>query len=101
MIIINKGKTIVEGSVQELLQSSELKVTVEVNDIDAAKSLVNNSNWADKLESIGTGKMYFKISSEETAELNRFLVTNNISVSAVIPTRSLEEYFLKITEEAA
>ena len=101
MIIINKGKSIVEGSVQELLESSELKVTIEVNEIDAAKNLVNNSGWASKLESIANDKMYFKISSEEIAELNKFLVNNNISVSAVIPTRSLEEFFLKITEEAA
>jgi len=101
MIIINKGKSIVEGSVQELLQSSELKVTIEVNEAEAAKNLVNNSGWAGKLESTGNDKMYFKISSEEIAELNRFLVTNNISVNAIIPTRSLEEYFLKITEEAA
>jgi len=101
MIIINKGKTIVEGSVKELLKSSELRVTIEVNEIDAAKNLINNSGWSGKLDSFSNNQMYFKISSEEIAELNKFLVNNNISVNAVIPTRSLEEYFLKITEEAA
>ena len=45
--------------------------------------------------------MIFKLATEEIAELNKFLVNNNISVNAVIPKRSLEEYFLKITEEAA
>jgi len=101
MIIINKGKAIVEGSVQELLQSSELKVTVEVTEIEDAKKLINNSGWSGKLDSAENGKMYFKISSEEIAELNKFLVNNDISVNAVIPTRSLEQFFLKITEEAA
>ncbi len=100
MIIINKGKAIVEGSVQELLQSSELKVTVEVTEIEDAKKLINNSGWSGKLDSAENGKMYFKISSEEIAELNKFLVNNDISVNAVIPTRSLEQFFLKITEEA-
>jgi len=101
MIIINKGKAIIEGSVQELLQSSELKVTVEVTEIEDAKKLINNSGWSGKLDSAENGKMYFKISSEEIAELNKFLVNNDISVNAVIPTRSLEQFFLKITEEAA
>ena len=101
MIIINKGKAIVEGSVQELLQSSELRVTVEVTEIDDAKKLINNSDWSGKLDFAENGKMYFKISSEEISELNKFLVNNDISVNAVIPTRSLEQFFLKITEEAA
>ena len=101
MIIINKGKTIVEGRVQDLLQSTQLKVTIEVKEIDTAKELINNSVWSDKMESVNNDKMIFKMPTEEIAELNRFLVNNNISVSAVIPMRSLEEYFLKITEEAA
>ena len=101
MIIINKGKTIVEGRVQDLLQSTQLKVTIEVKEIDTAKELINNSVWSDKMESVNNDKMIFKMPTEEIAELNRFLVNNNISVNAVIPMRSLEEYFLKITEEAA
>ena len=37
MIIINKGKTVVEGYVQDLLNSAELKVTFEVDDLGSAK----------------------------------------------------------------
>ena len=101
MIIINKGKTIVEGRVQDLLQATQLNVTIEVKEINTAKELINNSTWSKKMESVKNDKMIFKMPSEEIAELNRFLVNNNISVNAVIPMRSLEEYFLKITEEAA
>ena len=101
MIIINKGKTIVEGRVQDLLQATQLNVTIEVKEINTAKELINNSTWSKKMESVKNDKMIFKMPTEEIAELNRFLVNNNISVNAVIPMRSLEEYFLKITEEAA
>lgn len=31
--------------------------------------------------------------------MNKYLVQNGVAVNAVIPTRSLEEYFLKITDE--
>lgn len=101
MSIINKGKTVVEGNVQDLLQATELKVTFEVRESETAKNFINNSAWSGKLESVNNGKMIFKLATEEIAELNKFLVNNNISVNAVIPKRSLEEYFLKITEEAA
>jgi ABC-2 type transport system ATP-binding protein len=100
MIIINKGRTVVEGSVQELLNSSQLKVTFEVDNIETAKQLINQSGWSDKLESTGNNRLIFNLPSEETAELNKYFNSNDIAVSAVIPTRSLEQYFLNITEEA-
>lgn len=97
MIIINKGKTVVEGYVQDLLNSAELKVTFEVDNLDAAKQLISQSRWKNKIESSTNNKLIFNISSEEIAKLNKYFVDNDISVSAVIPTKSLEEYFLKIT----
>ena len=97
MIIINKGKTVVEGYVQDLLNSAELKVTFEVDNLDAAKQLISQSRWKNKIESSTNNKLIFNLSSEEIAKLNKYFVDNDISVSAVIPTRSLEEYFLKIT----
>ncbi|MEJ2193444.1 MAG: ABC transporter ATP-binding protein [Ignavibacteriaceae bacterium] len=101
MIIINKGQKIVEGSVSDLLNEADLKVSVEVIEIDTAERLISQSLWAKKLLSINNHKMIFNIQIEEIAELNKYLVSNNVSVSALIPTRSLESYFLKITEEAA
>jgi hypothetical protein len=35
----------------------------------------------------------------EIPELNKYLVQHNIAVSALIPMRSLEEYFLGITQK--
>ena len=100
MIIINKGKTVVEGKVQELLDSAEMKVTIEVDDVEAAAQLIKDSGWAGKLLSINNNKMVFDVKTDEIALLNKYLVSNNISVSAIVPTRSLEEYFLKITDES-
>ncbi|MCZ6703412.1 MAG: ABC transporter ATP-binding protein [Ignavibacteria bacterium] len=100
MIIINKGKTVVEGKVQELLDSAEMKVTIEVDDVDATGQLIKDSGWAEKLLSTNNNKMVFDVKTDEIALLNKYLVSNNISVSAIVPTRSLEEYFLKITDES-
>ncbi|MFO7445140.1 MAG: ABC transporter ATP-binding protein [Ignavibacteriaceae bacterium] len=100
MIIINKGSTKVEGYVQDLLNANKLRVTFEVDNTDRAKEVLSTTAWINKVESITAEKVIFNLEPEEIASLNKYLVDNNIAVSAVIPTRSLEEYFLNITEKA-
>lgn len=99
MIIINKGSAKVEGNVQELLNVDKLTVTYEVNDTNMAKKIIENTEWTQKLNSVAPGKLIFTLKQEECAPLNRTFVESGLSVSAVIPTRSLEEYFLSITEK--
>jgi ABC-2 type transport system ATP-binding protein len=100
MVIINKGTTIAEGEVKKLLNTDTLKVMFEVNDIQASKSALDNSSWYKKLESISDNKLTFTLEQNEISKVNKMLVENGILVSAVLPKRSLEEYFLKITSEA-
>jgi ABC-type multidrug transport system ATPase subunit len=100
MIILNKGKTQVEGYVKDLLNANRLKVTFEVDDSVKSKGLVNGTQWGDRLETVTPGKLIFSLEEKEIALLNKYFVENNIAVSGVIPTRSLEEYFLNITEKA-
>ncbi|MCK7528140.1 MAG: ABC transporter ATP-binding protein [Ignavibacteriales bacterium] len=99
MIIINKGTTKVEGYVKDLLNAKKLKVSFEVNDEEKTNRLLAQSDWINKLESQAKTIFMFSLENDEIADLNRYLVENGIAVSAVIPTRSLEDYFLKITEE--
>ncbi len=99
MIIINKGKTVIEGYVDELLKSSTIKVTVEVDNGEKMKSLISGSGWGDKLESSGEQKFVFLIDKNEIPLLVKYLVDCGVNLQAVIPQRSLEEYFLNITEK--
>ena len=101
MIIINKGTTKVEGYVKDLLNAKKLKVSFEVDDEQKVKQLIFQSGWKEKFESNSKTIFVFSLENDEISHLNRFLVENNISVSAVVPTRSLEDYFLKITDEVA
>lgn len=101
MIIINKGTARVEGEVKELLNASHLTVTFEVTNIEKAKSVLSNTSWAKVMKDTANSKLEFTIDSNDVASLNRYLVENGIDVCSIIPTRSLEEYFLKITEEAS
>jgi ABC-type multidrug transport system ATPase subunit len=100
MIIINKGSTQVEGDVQGLLNKNNLKVTFEVDDTTKVRSLLSNTRWMEKFDSETKSRVIFSLKNTEIADLNKYLIDNNIAVSAVIPTRSLEEYFLQITEKS-
>lgn len=101
MVIINKGTTQVEGKVEELLNSGNLRVTIEVQDENKMKQIINNSSWQNSIQSIAKNKFIFQLREEEIPIINKFLVENGIEIKAIIPTRSLEEYFLNITEKAA
>lgn len=98
MIILNKGMTKVEGTVDGLLNPDILKVAIEVNDIPKAFEIVKLTQWSKNFVQKEKNQLVFEMPKNEVAELNKYLIDNGLEVSAVIPTRSLEDYFLKITE---
>lgn len=100
MIIINKGTTRVQGSVDELLDATKLNVNFEVTNREKTLALINSSKWNEYLKSENRSKFNFSIEEEQIPLLNKYLVENEVEVKAIVPTRSLEEYFLSITREA-
>jgi ABC-type multidrug transport system ATPase subunit len=100
MIIINKGKKIVEGEVSQLLNSEKLKMTVEVENIETAKKVLENTSWNNQIESINGNKININLESKDISSLNKHLVENGVLVNALVPVRSLEDYFLSITSSA-
>lgn len=96
MVIINKGKTIVEGDVAQLLNERELIVTFTVDDIPKAVLLISGSRWQQKLIGFDHQAISFQLSSSEIAELNRFFVEEGIGVHGLDSKRKLEDYFLKL-----
>jgi len=100
MIIINKGIKIVEGEVIKLLNSSTLKVTVEVENAEAAIKILEGTRWNKNIESITENKFIISIEQNAIPVMNKYLVENGVMVNALIPVRSLEDYFLTITSGA-
>lgn len=100
MIIINKGSKIVEGEVSKLLNSNTLKVTVEVENAEAAIKILEGTRWNKNIESISENKFTISIEQKAIPVLNKYLVENGVMVNALIPVRSLEDYFLSITAGA-
>lgn len=98
MIIISKGTAQVEGTVEELLKGEKVVVTFEVDKIEDTMRIVNESKWKENFKSTSKSEINFELTKNEIALLNKYLIEKGILVSAVVPVRSLEDYFLRITE---
>lgn len=101
MVIINHGKAIVEGAVQDLLNSGRLKVTVETPNVAAALSVIGETAFADRIQSTGEHAVIVSLNRDEIHIFTRSLVERNIPIDGIVPVRSLEEYFISLTQEVA
>jgi ABC-type multidrug transport system ATPase subunit len=97
MSIINKGKLVVQGNVQDLLDSSEQYVEIHAMPEEKAEKIIKSLLFVKKTEN-RNGVILVYTKPENTPLINEELVRNGISVSAIIPRRSLEDYFLEMTE---
>lgn len=98
MIIIHKGKKIVEGKVPELLDPSKSLVQLETVDNVAAREKLLQTNWAASLQN-NTVKLQLKMNKEDVPALIATLVTMQVQVLSVDPMHSLEDYFLSLTTQ--
>ncbi len=98
MIIISKGTTQVEGTVDELLNTEKMSVSIDVDRVEDAVNEIQNSRWAEAYKTSVKNEMQFDMFKSDVAELNRFLNDKGFMVGSVVPVRSLEDFFLKITE---
>lgn len=98
MVIINKGKTVVQGTVSELLNSQELIVAFHVDDVEKARQLTLSSSLDVNIESTDNQNLFLHISQEKIPGLNKLFCDNGISVFSIESKRKLEDYFLKLIE---
>lgn len=95
MVIINKGRSLAEGAVKELLNAEELVVTFELNDGAAAVALLQQRPEV-VLREQHDNRLTLQINREEVPELNQWLQSQGLRVYAIESKRKLEDYFLKL-----
>jgi ABC-type multidrug transport system ATPase subunit len=98
MVIINQGKSIVEGSVNDLLQAEEIVVKVTVNDSEKAMRCITQLAYAKNSEVISSTEIEVLMKKNEIALFNKHLVLNDVAVFSMEPKRKLEDYFIKIIQ---
>jgi ABC-2 type transport system ATP-binding protein len=98
MVIINQGRSIVEGSVSDLLNTQELLVRILVDNATATAELLKKAYPETIFKINSESELEVTFVKELVPELARLLVNNNMNVHAIEPTRKLEDYFMKIIQ---
>lgn len=97
MLIIDKGRKIVEGASEDLLNPSDTLVLLETEDDVAARALLLGSPFAVALDAHA---LSLRLPRAEVPSLNAFLVSRGVRVVRLEPRHSLEDYFLQLTAPA-
>lgn len=98
MVIITKGKSLVEGDVQELLNAQELTVRLELSDVNKAIPLIQQHFANVEITRINEVEISLSIEKQQVPYLNKMLGDNEILVYALEPKRKLEDFFIKIVQ---
>ena len=97
MLILDKGKKIVEGTVEELLDPTKILVELEVNNPEHVYQTLQSGNWNEYLKERQQNTIVLQLGKEKIPKLNAYLVSIGAEVMALKPKHSLEDYFLSLT----
>ena len=97
MIIIDRGKKIVEGRVSQLINPAVVQMEIISSDNLYAKEVVIKSEWAASMIFASPEKILLEIQKELIPDLFKFLVQHDVLLVSVRSTNTLESYFLSIT----
>ena len=78
MVIIDKGKKVVEGKVSELLNPGKVQMEIITLDNISAKQLIASSSWAGGLKISSNEKILVETEKSAVPNLTRFLVENGV-----------------------
>jgi len=97
MLIIHKGRKVVEGRVNDLLNPNQVMLEVITSDNDKATAILQESAWSRGIKPSPFQKIVIEIASADVPVLTKYLVDREIGVSGLRSMNSLEAYFLSIT----
>lgn len=95
MVIINKGKTMVQGSVANLLNQNDVIVLFGVNNTQKAMQVLTQQLPQNNY-TILDNKIQVAIGNQQIPTINKLLCDNQIDVFSIESKRKLEDYFLKL-----
>ena len=97
VLIIDKGKKLVEGNASELLDPSQTIVELQTIDNVFALQQLKQSEWSNKVQGQRNNTIVIKLDRKEIPALHSDLVNMQIQLLSLQPRHSLEDYFLQVT----
>ena len=97
VLIIDKGKKLVEGNATELLDPSQTIVELQTMDNVFAMEQLKQTKWADQIQGQRNNTIIIKMDRKEIPALHTDLASRQIQLMSLQPRHSLEDYFLQVT----
>ncbi|TBH70944.1 ABC transporter ATP-binding protein [Aquirufa nivalisilvae] len=101
MVIINKGKSMVEGSVKELMSTENLFIRLEVAPQEKTMIVLKNAFPEIQIQAKGENQLEFHLSRNQVPNISQLLNSHEIAIYSLESKRSLEDYFIKIVQQDA
>ena len=99
MVIINKGKSMIEGSVDALVNEQDLLLQINVSDYQNAMQAIELEFPALQVKHLHGSIIEMALEKEMVPKINYFLVNKGFSIHSLEPKRKLEDFFMKIIQE--
>jgi ABC-2 type transport system ATP-binding protein len=97
MLIIDHGKKVMEGNVQDLFDTSKMIVELQTLFPEKTLEMIMKSKWKSFLRRQQHDTLIFEMNKNSIPEFNNELVQNGIQVLQIQQRHSLEDYFLSLT----
>jgi ABC-type multidrug transport system ATPase subunit len=97
MLIIDKGKKIVEGVAAELFDPAQTIVELDTANPSFTGEMISRSKWQPFLQERNGTQFLLKMDKSVIPAFTRDLVLQGVQVLAIRPRHSLEDYFLSLT----
>lgn len=97
MLIIDKGKRVVEGRKDELLNPAKTNVELETTNQEKTMELLMKSDWNLNQPVSQNGMIILHMKKEDIPKLAGFLVSRQVEIISLRPKHSLEDFFLSLT----
>jgi ABC-type multidrug transport system ATPase subunit len=97
VLIIDKGKKLIEGNVPEMLSAQSYLSIIKSPKAKEAAEIMKKSHFECSPYEVRGDLLYLKCTRREMPEINKFLVNNGIDIESINMEQKLEEFFLHMT----
>lgn len=100
MVIINRGHTVIEGTVADLMNAQQTLLNVEFSQESSAAAAQQIAQLFPGLDIqvVSPKTLQLQLEKQQIATLNSYLVNAGFGIVALEPKRKLEDFFIQMTQ---
>ena len=100
MVIINRGHTVIEGTVADLMNAQQTLLNIEFSQESSAAAAQQIAQLFPGLDIqvVSPKTLQLQLEKQQIATLNSYLVNTGFGIVALEPKRKLEDFFIQMTQ---